>query len=169
MACPTAPATGVWQERVATPSRWTVHAPQNPRPQPNFVPRMSSVSRSTQSSGVSGATSTVRVLPLTDSVNEDMELHITSIVEGGNQDDGQGLANTSVLRYLSPESGNKVTTVLPGPSRSATRSAAITFAPDDVPANSASSRARRRAIAFASAVATGSIASTSDGSQRGGM
>ena len=52
--------------------RWTVHAPQNPRPQPNFVPRMSSVSRSTQSSGVSGATSTVRVLPLTDSVNEDM-------------------------------------------------------------------------------------------------
>ncbi len=34
-------------------------------PQPNFVPVRPSVSRSTQSSGVSGVTETVRDLPLT--------------------------------------------------------------------------------------------------------
>ena len=34
----------------------TVQAPQMPRPQPNLVPRSSSASRSTQSSGISGAT-----------------------------------------------------------------------------------------------------------------
>src|ERR1043166_7638723 len=42
-----------------------VHAPHMPMPQPNFVPTSSSESRSTQRSGVSGATSTVRDWPLT--------------------------------------------------------------------------------------------------------
>jgi hypothetical protein len=37
----------------------TVQAPQSAMPQPNFVPVMPSTSRSTQSSGVSPATSTV--------------------------------------------------------------------------------------------------------------
>ena len=39
----------------------------------------------------------------------------------------------------------------------ATSSAAITFAPDEVPANRASSRASRRAIALASSVLTGGL------------
>ena len=45
--------TGVTHERVAVPSTRTVQAPQTPRPQPNLVPRSSSVSRNTQSSGIS--------------------------------------------------------------------------------------------------------------------
>src|SRR2546426_11692232 len=45
-----------------------------------------------------------------------------------------------------------VTTVAPGPSSSAMRIAAMTLAPDDVPPNNPSSRARRRAIAFASSL-----------------
>src|ERR1700691_3282722 len=61
--------TGVEQERVALPSTCTVHAPHNPAPQPYFVPVSSSVSRNTQSSGVSGATVTRFSLPLTRSVN----------------------------------------------------------------------------------------------------
>src|SRR3712207_8392931 len=39
----------------------------------------------------------------------------------------------SVLRYLRPESHMIVTTVASGPSRSATFSAATTFAPEEVP------------------------------------
>src|SRR6266849_6263273 len=60
------PATleiGVMQERVASPLMCTVHAPQSAMPQPNFVPVMFSVSRSTQSSGMSGLTSTDCDLP----------------------------------------------------------------------------------------------------------
>src|SRR6266849_5190666 len=60
------PATleiGVMQERAASPLMWTVHAPHSAMPQPNFVPVMSSVSRSTQSSGMSGLTSTDLGLP----------------------------------------------------------------------------------------------------------
>jgi hypothetical protein len=44
-------ATGTWQDRTAMPPRCTVQAPQNPSPQPNFVPVRPSSSRSTQSSG----------------------------------------------------------------------------------------------------------------------
>src|SRR3979490_840 len=55
----------VWQERTASPSRWTVHAPHWAIPQPNLVPVRPSVSRSTQRSGVSGVTLTVSRLPLT--------------------------------------------------------------------------------------------------------
>src|SRR3954452_24951443 len=56
---------GVWQERTAWPFRCTVQAPQSALPQPNFVPVMPSVSRSTQSNGVSGATSTLVLFPFT--------------------------------------------------------------------------------------------------------
>ena len=57
--------TGIWQERTGWPSRCTVQAPHRAMPQPNFVPVSPSVSRRTQSSGVSGSTSTSTALPLT--------------------------------------------------------------------------------------------------------
>src|SRR3989442_13463618 len=60
---PTTSETGVLQERIGLPSTWTVHAPHCAMPQPNFVPVMPRVSRSTQSSGVSAATVTVRGRP----------------------------------------------------------------------------------------------------------
>src|SRR5258705_13197000 len=41
----------VMQERVGVSSRCTVHAPQSAIPQPNFVPVMPNMSRSTHSSG----------------------------------------------------------------------------------------------------------------------
>src|SRR5207247_3805702 len=49
---------GTTQERVATPARCTVHAPQALMPQPYFVPVIFSSSRRTQSSGVDGSTFT---------------------------------------------------------------------------------------------------------------
>src|SRR5205807_8127812 len=61
------PATSdmlVWQERTALPSRCTVQAPHRPDPQPNLVPVNFRCSRTTQSSGVSGSTSTLAALPL---------------------------------------------------------------------------------------------------------
>lgn len=61
--------TGIEHERTGDPSTWTVHAPQRPAPQPNFVPVSSSVSRNTHSSGVSGETLTFFSLPLTSNVN----------------------------------------------------------------------------------------------------
>src|SRR4029077_11455058 len=60
------PATleiAVMQERVASPLMCTVHAPQSAMPHPNFVPVMFNVSRSTQSRGMSGLTSTDWGLP----------------------------------------------------------------------------------------------------------
>lgn len=60
----TAP-TGRMQLRVATPSKWMVHAPQTPIPQPNLVPCSLSASRRTHSNGVSGATSSSCRRPLT--------------------------------------------------------------------------------------------------------
>src|SRR5271166_996256 len=60
--------TGVEHDRIADPSRCTVQAPQSPAPQPNFVPVSSSVSRNTQSNGVSGETLTFFSLPLMRSV-----------------------------------------------------------------------------------------------------
>src|SRR5438067_2300220 len=62
------PATsriGVEQERMASPLRCTVQAPQSPAPQPNLVPVMSSSSRRYQSSGVSGSPSKDRSFPFT--------------------------------------------------------------------------------------------------------
>src|SRR4029079_6292041 len=61
---PTASLTWVWQERTASPLRWTVQAPQRPAPQPNFVPVICNCSRMTQSSGVSLDASTDIFRPL---------------------------------------------------------------------------------------------------------
>src|SRR5665213_2159781 len=55
---PTASLSDVWQDRTASPLRWTVQAPHRPAPQPNLVPVICNSSRITQSSGVSLAAST---------------------------------------------------------------------------------------------------------------
>src|SRR5450759_552057 len=57
--------TGVEQERTGLPSRCTVQAPQSATPQPNLVPVMPRVSRSTHRSGVSGLSPTEIFLPFT--------------------------------------------------------------------------------------------------------
>src|SRR5258708_37446384 len=62
---PSARDTGATQERMACPSRCTVHAPQSAIPQPNFVPVNPSESRSTHSKGVDGSTSTWTGFPFT--------------------------------------------------------------------------------------------------------
>ena len=56
--------TGREQDRMAWPSKWIVQAPHCPMPQPYLVPTSCRWSRSTHSTGVSGATSTVLALPL---------------------------------------------------------------------------------------------------------
>src|SRR5271170_7497789 len=61
---PDACDTGVWQERTASPLRWTVQAPHRPAPQPNFVPVICKCSRTTHKSGVSFGTSTEWSCPL---------------------------------------------------------------------------------------------------------
>src|SRR5579872_3357618 len=61
------PATrerGATQERIAWPSRCTVQAPHRAMPHPYLVPVMPSESRSTQSKGVEGSTSTLTDFPL---------------------------------------------------------------------------------------------------------
>src|SRR5262245_3049189 len=65
MVLPSTAEIGVMQDRIASPSRCTVQAPHWAMPQPNLVPVRPSVSRSTQSSGVSGATSTDWAFPFT--------------------------------------------------------------------------------------------------------
>ena len=62
---PTAADTGSAQERTASPSTSTVQAPQTPMPQPYLAPGRSRWPRRTQSSGISGSTSTVRGRPFT--------------------------------------------------------------------------------------------------------
>jgi hypothetical protein len=69
--------TGVRQERAGLPSMWTVQAPQRPAPHPNFVPVSSSVSRSTQSNGVSAATLIFRSWPLMRRVNSGMHFFLS--------------------------------------------------------------------------------------------
>src|SRR5258708_19409802 len=64
ICAPAAALTGNEQDLVATPSTWTVQAPHWAMPQPNLVPVSPSVSRRTQSNGVSGSTSTSCVCPL---------------------------------------------------------------------------------------------------------
>src|ERR1700730_6862090 len=53
------------QERVASPSTWTVQAPHSATPQPYFVPTSPSSSRRYQSSGVDGSPSNDCSWPLT--------------------------------------------------------------------------------------------------------
>jgi hypothetical protein len=60
---------GVVQERAASPLMCTVQAPHSAMPHPNFVPVKPSVSRKTQSKGMSGSTSTLRSVPFTFNVN----------------------------------------------------------------------------------------------------
>ena len=62
---PFASLAGIWHERTAFPFSRTVHDPQTPTPHPNFVPVIESVSRNTQTSGVSSSTFTTRFAPLT--------------------------------------------------------------------------------------------------------
>src|SRR5215813_6000663 len=57
---PATSLTGVEQDRVAAPFTCTVQAPHRPLPQPNFVPVRFRSSRSTQSNGVCGSTSSSR-------------------------------------------------------------------------------------------------------------
>src|ERR1700688_3243299 len=61
---PMASLTDTPQERIATPSIWTVQAPHSAMPQPYLVPVSPIFSRIAHSSGVSGSTSTSKVLPL---------------------------------------------------------------------------------------------------------
>ena len=68
---PATARTGNVQVRTAAPSTCIVHAPHRAAPQPNFVPFSLKVSRTTQSSGVSGSSSTRTVLPF--SVNSIMK------------------------------------------------------------------------------------------------
>src|SRR5579872_483851 len=64
MRFPATSASAVLHERIGSPFASTVHEPQNPRPQPNFVPVMARSSRKTQSSGVSGEEETACSFPL---------------------------------------------------------------------------------------------------------
>lgn len=65
MLCPATVEMRAVQERVASPSTWTVQAPHSAWPQPNFVPVSPKVSRRTHSNGVSGETSTECCWPFT--------------------------------------------------------------------------------------------------------
>src|ERR1700704_3002397 len=65
------PATvesGVMQERMALPSKWTVQAPHSAIPQPNLVPVRPANSRTAHNRGMLGSASNVVGLPL--STNE---------------------------------------------------------------------------------------------------
>src|SRR5215471_11121968 len=53
------------QERIASPLRCTVQAPQSATPQPNFVPVRPSSSRKYHMRGIDGSPSNVRPCPLT--------------------------------------------------------------------------------------------------------
>ena len=65
---PAARVAGVLHDRIGTEFMSTVHAPHWPMPHPYLVPVSFSVSRITQSSGVSGETDTSCVVPFTFSV-----------------------------------------------------------------------------------------------------
>src|SRR5258707_2347463 len=62
---PFASLIAVTQDRVASPSRWIVQAPQAATPQPNFVPVSPRTSRRYQSTGIDGSPSKVCAWPLT--------------------------------------------------------------------------------------------------------
>src|SRR5712672_554637 len=55
--------SGATQERIAIPSRCTVHAPHKAMPHPNLVPVRPSESRITHKSGVDGSSSTETDFP----------------------------------------------------------------------------------------------------------
>src|SRR6185437_6104678 len=68
MDLPTASASGVRQERRATPLMITVQAPHWPSPQPYFVPVKPISSRRTKRRGMSGSLTTEYCLPFTEIV-----------------------------------------------------------------------------------------------------
>src|SRR5687768_8759511 len=70
--------TGSTHDGLASPLTCTVQAPHWAAPQPNFVPFMPSTSRKTQSSGMSGGTSTFTDLPLTLKLTVMVSSHIFS-------------------------------------------------------------------------------------------
>src|SRR5207253_9879738 len=61
---PEAALIGVTQLRAAAPSMCTVHAPQSPMPQPNFVPGTSRPSRKYHKRGISRSPAYCTRLPL---------------------------------------------------------------------------------------------------------
>src|ERR1700694_2476845 len=65
---PAAVDSGVTQERMALPSRCTVHAPQSAIPQPNLVPGRPAISRTAHNRGMLGSASNVVDLPLSTNV-----------------------------------------------------------------------------------------------------
>ncbi len=81
---PAAFDTGNMQERTASPSTITVHAPHWPRPHPNLAPVSESWLRNTYSSGSSGSrTATVFFAPLTCSVKLGMAISQSRPEVGG--------------------------------------------------------------------------------------
>src|SRR5271154_1354367 len=62
---PFASLIAVTQDRMASPSRCTVQAPQAATPQPNFVPVSPRTSRRYQSTGIDGSPSNDCAWPLT--------------------------------------------------------------------------------------------------------
>src|SRR5437588_2552432 len=64
MRLPATRAIGVTQDRTASPSTITVHAPHCAIPQPNLVPVSPNVSRSTHNKGVRGSSDVFSDLPL---------------------------------------------------------------------------------------------------------
>src|SRR5258705_5759097 len=109
---PSAPATGITQERIAAPSRCTVHAPHWATPQPYLVPVRPTCSRITQSRGVLGLTSTSWDLPLI--VRRIAFLHVVPAAGAAGADCivGKYEPKLSVCRYpvahnaVQQESGN---------------------------------------------------------------
>lgn len=62
---PATSLSAVWHEKALSPSKWIMHAPHKPAPQPKRVPESFKYSRSTQRSGVSSGASTLTGAPLT--------------------------------------------------------------------------------------------------------
>src|SRR5579862_952198 len=73
---PAAAETGRVQDRMATPSKWTVHAPHRDIPQPNFVPLSPTMSRMAQSKGIWGSTSSVYALLLMVKLIDDIKRNL---------------------------------------------------------------------------------------------
>src|ERR1039458_9679147 len=72
MCRPSTADNGVTQERIAWPSKWTVHAPHSAMPQPNLVPGRPATSRTAHNRGIFGSASSVVGLPLS---TKDVEIH----------------------------------------------------------------------------------------------
>src|SRR5260370_28395200 len=65
ISAPTTAPTGTTHDRIASPFRCTVQAPQSAAPQPNLVPVSPRTSRRYQRTGISGSPSNERSTPFT--------------------------------------------------------------------------------------------------------